>query len=63
MCPRFTELVVDVSGISSSHKKHLINSDHERKIFPNASLHRHSNTSASRKAFKQQRAALEEEGA
>jgi hypothetical protein len=51
-------LVVDVS-ISSSLNEHLINSDRERKIFPTASLHRRSNTSASRKAFKQQREALE----
>jgi hypothetical protein len=35
----------------------------KRKIFPTASLHRRSNTSASRKAFKRQRAALKEEGA
>ncbi|KIJ94639.1 hypothetical protein K443DRAFT_11933 [Laccaria amethystina LaAM-08-1] len=33
------------------------------KIFPTTSLHRRSNTLASRKAFKQQRAALEEEEA
>jgi len=39
----------------------LNNSDRERKIFPTAFLHRRSNTSSSRKAFKQQRAALEEE--
>jgi hypothetical protein len=58
-------VVVDVSGISpqASDKEYLINSDHERKIFPTASIHRHSNTSASRKAFNQQRAALEEGGA
>lgn len=49
------------SEYSSSHKEHLIHSGCERKIFPTASLHRLSNTSASRKAFKQQRAALEEE--
>ena len=38
-----------------------LNSDHDRKIFPAAALHRQSNTSASRRAFKQQRAALERE--
>ena len=37
------------------------NCDHDRKIFPAAALHRQSNTSASRKAFKEQRAALERE--
>ena len=61
-CPRFTQLVVDVS-ISPSHNEHLINSDSERKIFPTPSLHCQSNTSASHKAFKQQHMALEEEGA
>ena len=40
-----------------------LNSDHGRKIFPAAALHRQSNTSASRKAFKEQRAALEREWA
>ena len=54
-------MVVNVS-IFSLHKEDSINSSyHERKIFPTTSLHRRSNTSASRKAFKQQRAALEEE--
>ena len=40
-----------------------LNSHHDRKIFPAASLHRRSNTLASRKAFKQQRAAWVEEEA
>ena len=37
-----------------------LNSD-DRKIFPAASVHRQSNTAASRKAFEEQRAALERE--
>jgi hypothetical protein len=40
-------------------KKHILNSDFDRKIFPAAALHRQSNTSASRKAFKEQPVALE----
>ena len=40
-------------------KTHILNSDFDRKIFPAAALHRQSNTSASRKALKAQRAALE----
>jgi hypothetical protein len=40
-----------------------LSSDHDRKIFPTAAAHRQSTTSASRKAFKQQRAALEHEAA
>jgi len=40
-----------------------LNSGVNRKIFPAAAIRRQSNTSASRKAFKQQRAALEREEA
>jgi hypothetical protein len=40
-----------------------LNSCRGRKIFPVAALHRQSNTSASRKRFKEQRAALEREEA
>ena len=38
-----------------------LNSCRGRKIFPAAAFHRQSNTSASRKRFKEQRAALERE--
>jgi hypothetical protein len=38
-----------------------LNSRRDRKIFPGAALHRQSNTSASRKRLKEQRAALERE--
>jgi hypothetical protein len=43
--------------------KNILNFDRhdDRKIFPAAALHRQSNTSASRKALKEQRAALESE--
>ena len=40
-----------------------LSSDYDRKIFPTAAACRQSNTSASRKAFKRQRAALEREEA
>ena len=40
-----------------------LNSRRGRKIFPAAAVHRQSNTSASRKRFKEQRAALEREEA
>jgi hypothetical protein len=44
-----------------SSTKNRLNSDHDRKIFPAASVHHQSNTVASRKAFEEQRAALERE--
>ena len=40
-----------------------LNSRLDRKIFPAGALHRQSNTSASRKRFKEQRVALEHEEA
>jgi hypothetical protein len=44
---------------------HIVNRDSRRgrKIFPTAALHRQSNISASRKRFKEQRAAIEREEA
>jgi len=39
--------------------KDILKGEFDRKIFPAAACRRQSNTSASRKAFKEQRAALE----
>ena len=49
-------------GILSSYNEYTIK-QYDRKIFPTAAAHRQSNTSGSRKAFKRQRAALEDEEA
>jgi hypothetical protein len=54
-------MVVNVS-VAASHNIKL-NSRRGRKIFPAAALHRQSNTTASRKRFKEQRAAIELEDA
>jgi hypothetical protein len=45
----------------SLFSQRILNNQYDRKIFPAAALHRQPNTSASRKAFKDQRAALESE--
>ena len=47
----------------SLFSQRILNDQYDRKIFPAAALHRQPNTSASRKAFKDQRAALEREAA
>ena len=47
----------------SLFSQRILNNQYDRKIFPAAALHRQPNTSASRKAFKDQRAALEREAA
>ncbi len=47
----------------SLFSQRILNNQYDRKIFPAAALHRQPNTSASCKAFKDQRAALEREAA
>lgn len=50
-------------SIPSACKGYSIDPQPDRKIFPGAAVRRQTNTSASRKAFKQQRAAREREEA